>query len=202
MLRMISMKKKMNTQDAIVEAAFTLIAQHGLKGTSLSMIASEVGISKPAIYYYFPSKEELVDYLFHIVFDDHNFSEYFSINEYTKENFKKRLITDGIRYFEEYKHNSPALKVVHEFVLSAAQKPRYEKKLKSIIEQFLEGFEALLSYGVELGVISSKNTKVNAHSLALIIDNLGNFMILGIEMDYKKIWETAVSHVMKGSERF
>lgn len=77
MLRMISMKKKMNTQDAIVEAAFTLIAQHGLKGTSLSMIASEVGISKPAIYYYFPSKEELVDYLFHIVFDDHNFSEFF-----------------------------------------------------------------------------------------------------------------------------
>ncbi|MCY7774876.1 TetR/AcrR family transcriptional regulator, partial [Bacillus licheniformis] len=53
------MKKKMNTQDAIVEAAFTLIARHGLKGTSLSMIASEVGISKPAIYYYFPSKEEL-----------------------------------------------------------------------------------------------------------------------------------------------
>ena len=44
MLRMISMKKKMNTQDAIVEAAFTLIARHGLKGTSLSMIASEVGI--------------------------------------------------------------------------------------------------------------------------------------------------------------
>lgn len=76
--------------------------------------------------------------------------------------------------------------MVHEFVLSAAQKPRYEKKLKSIMEQFLEGFEALLSYGVELGVISSKNTKVNAHSLALIIDNLGNFMILGIEMDYKK----------------
>ncbi|MEC1262231.1 TetR/AcrR family transcriptional regulator [Bacillus swezeyi] len=194
------MKKKSNTQEAIVEAAFTLIARHGLKSTSLSMIASEVGISKPAIYYYFSSKEELVDYLFHLVFADHHFSAYFSINEYTKENFKKRLIADGMRYFEEYKHNTPALKVVHEFVLSAAQRPKYEKKLKSIMEHFLEGFDALLSYGVELGVISSQNTKVNAHTLALVIDNLGNFMIFGIEMDYKKIWETAVSHVMKGSE--
>ncbi|MED1739583.1 TetR/AcrR family transcriptional regulator [Bacillus swezeyi] len=194
------MKKKSNTQEAIVEAAFTLIARHGLKSTSLSMIASEVGISKPAIYYYFSSKEELVDYLFHLVFDDHHFSAYFSINEYTKENFKKRLIADGMRYFEEYKHNTPALKVVHEFVLSAAQRPKYEKKLKSIMEHFLEGFDALLSYGVELGVISSQNTKVNAHTLALVIDNLGNFMIFGIEMDYKKIWETAVSNVMKGSE--
>lgn len=194
------MKKKSSTKEAIVEAAFTLIARHGLKSTSLSMIASEVGISKPAIYYYFSSKEELVDHLFHLVFADHHFSAYFSINEYTKENFKKRLIADGMRYFEEYKHNTPALKVVHEFVLSAAQRPKYENKLKSIMEHFLEGFDALLSYGVELGVISSQNTKVNAHTLALVIDNLGNFMIFGIEMDYKKIWETAVSNVMKGSE--
>lgn len=196
------MKKESKTQEAIVEAAFALIGRHGLKNTSLSMIASEVGISKPAIYYYFSSKEELVDYLFHLVFDGHHFSAYFSIEEYTKKNFKKRLIADGIRYFEEYKHNSPALKVVHEFVLSAAHSPRYEKKLKAMVEHFLEGFDSLLSYGVELGVVSSENTSVNAHTLALIIDNLGNFMILGIEINYKKIWETAVSNAMKGSETY
>ncbi|KKB72081.1 MULTISPECIES: TetR/AcrR family transcriptional regulator [Bacillus] len=192
------MKKESKTKEAIVEAAFTLISMHGLQGTSLSMIAAKVGISKPAIYHYFPSKEHLIDHLFHLIFDEHHFSAYFPIDEYTKENFEKRLVADGLRYVEEYKNSSPALKVVHEFVLSAVCRPKYEEKLKAMMQHFLEGFDSLLSYGVELGVVSSQHTKGNAHILALVLDNVSNFMMLGVEMNVEETWELAVRHAMKG----
>lgn len=62
------MTKNLQTSQNIVEASFKLMAEHGIEKMSLSMIAKEVGISKPAIYYHFSSKEALVDFLFEEIF--------------------------------------------------------------------------------------------------------------------------------------
>lgn len=46
-------------QDQIIEVARRLFARHGYRGTSLSMIAAEVNVSKAALYHHFPNKDEL-----------------------------------------------------------------------------------------------------------------------------------------------
>ncbi|HSA53518.1 MAG TPA: helix-turn-helix domain-containing protein, partial [Yinghuangia sp.] len=38
----------------------SLISLHGVNGTSLQMIADEIGVTKAAVYYHFPTKEDLV----------------------------------------------------------------------------------------------------------------------------------------------
>ncbi|AZW19025.1 TetR/AcrR family transcriptional regulator [Bordetella hinzii] len=45
--------------DQIIHAARRLIARHGYRGTSLNMIAAEVGVSKAALYHHFPDKDTL-----------------------------------------------------------------------------------------------------------------------------------------------
>jgi AcrR family transcriptional regulator len=47
-------------QQRILDAALLLIADHGSGGTSLQMIADEVGVTKAAVYHQFKTKEEIV----------------------------------------------------------------------------------------------------------------------------------------------
>ena len=47
-------------QHRILDAALALIADYGVGGTSLQMIADEVGVTKAAVYHQFKTKEEIV----------------------------------------------------------------------------------------------------------------------------------------------
>ena len=47
-------------QTRIIEAAIALFAEHGIGGTSLQMIADEIGVTKAAVYHVYNAKEEIV----------------------------------------------------------------------------------------------------------------------------------------------
>ena len=47
-------------QARVVAAALSLFADHGVNGTSLQMIADEIGVTKAAVYHQFPTKDEIV----------------------------------------------------------------------------------------------------------------------------------------------
>jgi AcrR family transcriptional regulator len=47
-------------QARIVAAASTLFARHGVGGTSLQMIADEIGVTKAAVYHQYKTKDEII----------------------------------------------------------------------------------------------------------------------------------------------
>jgi AcrR family transcriptional regulator len=47
-------------QTRVLDAAFNLIGQHGVSGTSLQMIADAIGVTKAAVYRQFKSKDDIV----------------------------------------------------------------------------------------------------------------------------------------------
>ncbi|AAS40086.1 MULTISPECIES: TetR/AcrR family transcriptional regulator [Bacillus] len=191
------MTKNLQTSQNIVEASFKLMAEHGIEKMSLSMIAKEVGISKPAIYYHFSSKEALVDFLFEEIFSGYHFMSYFDKEQYTRENFAEKLIADGLHMLSEYEGQEGILRVINEFIVTAARNEKYQKRLFEIQEEFLNGFHDLLKKGVELDVVSQQATEENAHTLALVIDNMSNYMLMGFQLKYKEIWIRNVKNVMK-----
>lgn len=191
------MTKNLQTSQNIVEASFKLMEEHGIEKMSLSMIAKEVGISKPAIYYHFSSKEALVDFLFEEIFSGYHFANYFDKEQYTKENFKEKLIADGLHMLSEYEGQESILRVINEFIVTAMRNEKYQKRLFEIQEDYLNGFHDLLKQGVKLGVVSQHATEENAHTLALVIDNMSNYMLMGFQLKYKEIWIRNVKNVMK-----
>jgi TetR/AcrR family transcriptional regulator, cholesterol catabolism regulator len=46
-------------RERVMEAALRMFLQRGYPGTSMKALAQELGISAPALYWYFPSKEDL-----------------------------------------------------------------------------------------------------------------------------------------------
>ncbi|MED0971570.1 TetR/AcrR family transcriptional regulator [Bacillus paramycoides] len=181
----------------LYDKKFTNIAEHGIEKMSLSMIAKEVGISKPAIYYHFSSKEALVDFLFEEIFSGYHFANYFDKEQYTKEKFEEKLIADGLHMLSEYEGEQEILRVINEFIVTATRNEKYQKRLFEIQEEFLNGFHDLSKKGVELGVVSQHATEENAHTLALVIDNMNNYVLMGFQLKHKEIWIQNVKNVMK-----
>jgi len=61
-------KKQLDTQEEIKSAAWNYISQHGAASLSLRAVAASLGLSAPALYRYFPSKNQLVLALIHDAF--------------------------------------------------------------------------------------------------------------------------------------
>lgn len=56
------------TENRIIEAATKVFIEKGRKGTSMQDIATEAGINRTLLNYYFRSKEKLFDFIFERVF--------------------------------------------------------------------------------------------------------------------------------------
>lgn len=57
------------TREKVLAAALELFSEHGFGGTSLQMIADHLGLSKAAVYYQFPTKDEIALAVVQPVFD-------------------------------------------------------------------------------------------------------------------------------------
>ncbi|WP_020657701.1 TetR/AcrR family transcriptional regulator [Amycolatopsis benzoatilytica] len=50
-----------DTRTRLLATALKLFAEHGVEGTSLQMIADELGVTKAAVYYHFRTKAEITE---------------------------------------------------------------------------------------------------------------------------------------------
>jgi AcrR family transcriptional regulator len=57
-------------RERVVRGAVTLFARHGVEGTSLQMIADELGVTKAAVYHQFKTKEDIVLAVVRPLFDE------------------------------------------------------------------------------------------------------------------------------------
>lgn len=55
------MARRTGTRDTILEAATDLFGVRGVEAVSLDQIASEVGVAKQTLLYWFPSKDDLIE---------------------------------------------------------------------------------------------------------------------------------------------
>jgi AcrR family transcriptional regulator len=57
-------------RERVLEAALELFAQHGVRGTSIQMIADRLGVTKASVYYQFSSKDDIALAVAQPLFDD------------------------------------------------------------------------------------------------------------------------------------
>jgi len=89
-----------NLEEAIKETAWRQISETGASAMSLRAIARELSITAPAIYNYFPSRDDLVTALIVDAFTSLGESQKDAIRDMSEDNLAARLSTLGLAYRE------------------------------------------------------------------------------------------------------
>jgi len=103
------------TRQRIQDVARDLFARHGVQRTSLQDIADKLGITKPALYYHFSSREELVRSIVQPLIDD---GEQFVLHLECRGGIDARELLEG--YFDfHYRHRRDLMLVLAELTTLA-----------------------------------------------------------------------------------
>lgn len=106
-------RPRSDTRERIQDVARELFARRGVQRTSLQDIADELGITKPALYYHFTSREELVRSIVAPLIDD---GEQFVVDQENRVDIKARELLEG--YFDfMYRHRRDLVVILTEFAI-------------------------------------------------------------------------------------
>lgn len=187
-----------STYTKILETGYRLFAEHGFEKTSMTMIAKELKISKPALYYHFVSKESIIDVLFDEICKSIGFDNFFNIEDYTKDNFEEKLISDGLHIISKQNEDIYYSRIMNQYQALGYRNPKYTQKLVESLDGFTIGFAQLLRHGVSIGAIDDRDELINAQMLTMIIDSMDNFINYGLVYRYEEIWTKTVVTILKG----
>jgi AcrR family transcriptional regulator len=96
--------RRRSARQAIIDAAWSLVAEEGLAGLSLRDLARRAGISTPTVYSYFDSKNAIYDAMFAQAAA--NFAE--RMAEPFGDLDPRELLVAGVRRFSAYCTSDPA----------------------------------------------------------------------------------------------
>ncbi|MEG0380508.1 MAG: hypothetical protein RR603_02275, partial [Kurthia sp.] len=71
----------------------------------------------------------------------------------------------------------------------------YMKKIKESQLSFINGFESVLMIAAENGLVDKQEIRMHAQTLALMLDNIQSYKMLGITIDTNGLWEHTVRRV-------
>ncbi|MEV5833297.1 helix-turn-helix domain-containing protein [Nocardia sp. NPDC052112] len=109
------MPRPSDTKQRIQEVARELFAQRGVQRTGLQEIADRLGITKPALYYHFSSREELVRSIVQPIIDE---EEAFLADQEALRKVEPRALLEG--YFDfHYRHRKDMVLMLGELTTLA-----------------------------------------------------------------------------------
>jgi AcrR family transcriptional regulator len=184
---------KEEVKKKIIEAAYNLFLTKGYLGTTMDEIARVLGVTKPALYQYFPGKEDL----------------YAAVAEYGRQELKgilersyqNRNIRGGSEaLFDALSLYAPQFYgMFSEMMLMAPHNDRIRQILEEDMREDMRVIERFISRQQETGFISSRH---NAHLLTVACYTMINGLLLNIAIgmdkeEAKKIWIATVEALLR-----
>ena len=177
----------------IVEAAYGLFLQKGYHATTMSDIASSLGVTKPALYQYFSGKEDL-----YAAVAEHGREELAAILE---RSFNKRDLRTGSEVlFDTLARYVPQFNSMYsEMMLLAVHNEQIRTLLRHDRIEDINIVERFVVRQQDAGLISGK---LDPRALAIACDALINGLLIDImagldKEEAKKIWITTVTQLIR-----
>jgi AcrR family transcriptional regulator len=184
---------KEEVRKKIVDTAYDLFKDRGYHGTTMEDIAGALGVTKPAIYQYFPGKEDLF-----AAVSERGRQELKGILEQSYRGCDIRSGSGAL--FDSLSRNAPQFYgIFSEMMLLAPRNGRIRRILEEDRQEDLLVIERFIARQRDNGLISPR---LDPHALALashaIIGGLLLDMSTGLDKEEaKRIWVFTVESLMK-----
>ena len=161
-----------NTKQEILEAALELFSVQGFEATSISQIASAVGIRKASLYSHFESKQAILDALVRDVLDQYAAHSIFARPDGDPEDTPtpeatERMILEQLRYILHDPHISRARKML---VVEQFRNPELAQlQTRQNYTDVLSYFTSLVERLIQCGVLAGEDPGIMAAQLCLPI---------------------------------
>lgn len=147
-----------NTKQAILEASLELFSVQGFESTSISQIASAVGIRKASLYSHFENKQAILDTLVKVVLEQYATHSVFAKTDWEKDTDNLpmnpdeavQMIESQIRYilYDPYISKARKMLVIEQFRNPELAKLQTKQNYSDVLGYFTGLVEQLIRHGV------------------------------------------------------
>ena len=167
-----------NTKQEILEASLDLFSVQGFEATSISQIASAVGIRKASLYSHFENKQAILDAIVKDVLEQYAEQSIFAKTDWDKyddaedkpvftPDTAEQMILGQLRYILHDPHISRARKML---VMEQFRNPELAKlQTKQNYSDVLWYFTGFVKYLIRSGVLAGEDPEIMAAQLCLPI---------------------------------
>lgn len=182
--------------ELILEKAYEHLAINGYDNTSLKNIAKSIGITKPAIYYYFNSKEELFVTLLNYIIEEleNDFKDILNNLKKikTKEEFiifLKKIIINDMEKLEKDKNISIVLK---QYYLLGYRISEIKENLDNLSLINESKYYKIFEKAHDLDILKKEDIKETSIIFNMIDSSIIENYTENPNYDYKKIWNNLI----------
>lgn len=176
---------------------YDLVAEVGYDKASIGKICDLVGISKPSVYYYFPSKEEIFTTLLDSMFPTIDYQRDYSLIV-DGDGFKAALIELGNSVIGGYRSDEKRRRVLAEVSVQSNRIPAVRERQATATKRTMDALKDILLHGVEIGAFSdSADVMLYVQILYTVLEGASNTVAQGEDIDEKAVWAGIVELMFK-----
>ncbi len=180
----------------IFDAAYQLMGEKGYEKMSMNAIASGAGITKPSLYYYFNSKEELILGLLNEISKTIDLGQYYNLKEWTQENYAIRFRALGRNMIEEYREDVLFGKVMKQYGILSLTNETIAERLAEISATQKSHFESILKHGASCGLVDPASMEHCIDFLIMIMQTIREEIPVEPDKSYSEIWALGIKAVI------
>ena len=190
-------KCSVSTKRKILNAMYDLVAEVGYDKASIGKICDRVGISKPSVYYYFPSKEEIFTTLLDSMFPSIDYQRDYSLIV-DRDGFKAALIELGNTVIGGYRSDEKRRRVLAEVSIQANRIPAVQERQATATNRTMGALKDILSHGVEIGaLLDGTDVMLYVQNLYTVLEGTSNTVAQDEDIDEKAVWAGVVGLMFK-----
>ena len=172
------MTKTVTSKDAILLKIREMVAKKGLNALSIRGLAKELGCSVGTIYYYYPSKDELIIEAIESVWED-----IFHTSDWTKDEAFSEYIKDIFEYILDGVKKYPNFFTLHSIMLQSNTKPRAKSSMYIYMTRLMERMKEVLTADEKVRDDAFTDEFTKDDFISFIMSNI---MSLILDKSYKK----------------